>query len=1055
MAGGSGDGLYFISTPVYYVAFSGDLDFNYTIPANVSLPHAFIRLEYHRPSESPVVITSLGLRLGRKTETLRVACGVIEFAGKYTLKMYTRVNGDVLTQTELDVRWPEITMSLPDIHEAQTTSVELRVLSNANCSSRLHRHYLSVLLYHQRDFVRDSLLDTTRADLVHQMNWTEVNKSYMAVRLGCHLFDLDGHYQAVLVSSVPESPVVSRSNVMSVTWSDGYVLSSNKQSAFPCEGGVTLLYTHPPCSAMDKIRLYSFQLMSEGSLASPLERKYVTESVANPDLSRMTFDCGLFNQTSSGFCFVYVSVTRKNIVTEQKQMCLPGYPNSVFPLDGGWSQWTSWTSCSVTCGSGRKSRFRICNDPAPKHGGRFCAGDPVEWTPCELHCPESIPRTPLHSPRFDLNCTCGCTKLEIKDQIIATGRCHGLSVWILKAEPGHVLALRFDYFSLNFTRQWVKIRDGETPSDVLLFSSSTSGYPMEVVTSGPAMRVEFMTHHIKQPTFFSKNATLPIHAHGFIATYETRATLITSTLPVLFQYKKETIMGSIITIVGITVCVVVVIVAVIFVIIQRTIIRRRIKYSIAMTTESPGHLQNTSDHQVSSGPSSSPSSPAINVSMDVPLTNKFKQSNGGKTSRASSTSSSKSSKIKQIKVKNDGINNTSSPRSPGRDILTSPYGIEIIDLDEQTDHRNGSPVKNKVLKVSSAAGSSTQRNVPVSPLSPVTKLDMLNKKRMEKKGAGVNANMDRDITGSSGSQKSGTPSTTKAEVNWPQNEFIKSNLIDSSKFSSDRHKRSGVRPPSEEIPLLDSMTSSLESPSHFNFNNMVKSESTESATTSFVRPLPPKLRRPTSLTESYTSESKAKAEPEIKVGIVSAEATPLPQDSDSKSVQLSSTTTLSTNVIDKSHASSIPSSTASSKQKRQVRQSPSQHSVSSTNSGTKLRRSAFEERQILLPKPDGQSPKFQRHETPNIVSVNGHGDHIKDIASPSKMSKTSSKTTVSSPTRSINTPSETEALELEYDDFVEDDPLSYFDYEETQKLAFRGTEKIGRTPVEEEDEDEV
>ncbi|KAK6975999.1 hypothetical protein BgiMline_022392, partial [Biomphalaria glabrata] len=1040
------DGLYFISTPAFYVIFSGDLDFNYTIPGNVSLPHAFIRLELNKPNESPHIITALGLRLGRKTETLRVTCGVIEFAGKYTLKMYTRVNGDVLTQSDLDVRWPEVTMSLPDTHEAQTQSVELRVLSKANCSSLLHRHYLSIHLYFQRSAPRDSVLDLSQAQIVHSVNFTQVNKTYSALKLGCHLFDLDGYYQAVLVSSASNAPVVSYSNIMYATWSEGYVLGSRSSSAFPCEGALTLFYAHPPCSGMDKIRLHSYQLMSQGSLASPLERTYVTEMVAHPDLSKVTFDCGLFNQTSSGFCFTYVSVTRATVVTEQKHFCIPAYPNSVFPIDGGWSQWTTWTSCSVTCGSGRKSRFRICNEPTPKHGGRFCSGDPVEWMPCEVHCPDAIPRTPLHSPRFDPNCSCGCIKTHPKDQIIATGRCHGFSVWILKSEPGFYFTLKFDYFSLNFTRQWVRIRDGESPSDILLFSSSTTGYPLEIISSGPAMRVEFMTIFAKPTTVttFSTVATLPIHVHGFIATYSVEATLLTSTVPALFQYEKETIMGNIITIVGISVCVVVVVVAFIFVIIQRTIIRRRIKYSVAMSVDSPVH-HHPSDHQVSSGVSSSPSSPAINVGMDVPLTNKHKQSNGGKTSRASSTSSSKSSKLKPAKVKNEGT-------SPA-DVLTSPYGIEIIDIDEQSDVRNNSPVRGKVLKAASA--SACHKNAPVSPLSPVTKLDMLNKKRLEKRGTGVNANMDRDITGSSGSQKSGTPSTTKAEVNWPQHEFAKSTLVDSIRTSSDRHKRSGVRPPSEEIPLLDSMTSSLESPSHFNFNNMVKSESTESATTSFVRPLPPKVRRPTSLTESYSSDSKSKAEPEAATAAVISTLTEglPPQEPDSKSRQLPTVVAPLTTTKTKTHPSSVSSSTAPTRQRRQVRQSPSQSSLSSNKSSTILKRSAFEERQTLLPKPDGQSPKLQRHESPNIKSMNGHD--IKDISSPSRASRASSKNTVSSPTRSINTPSETEGLELEYDDFVEDDPLSYFDYEETQKLAFRGTEKIGRTPVEEEDEDEV
>jgi len=55
-------------------------------------------------------------------------------------------------------------------------------------------------------------------------------------------------------------------------------------------------------------------------------------------------------------------------------------------VDGGWSSWTSYGSCSKACGGGKKKRTRSCTNPRPSCGGRSCAGTSSQEAACNTHC---------------------------------------------------------------------------------------------------------------------------------------------------------------------------------------------------------------------------------------------------------------------------------------------------------------------------------------------------------------------------------------------------------------------------------------------------------------------------------------------------------------------------------------------------------------------------------------------------------------------------------------------------------------------------------------------
>eukprot|EP00794_Sanderia_malayensis_P003734 gene3734-4256_t len=52
------------------------------------------------------------------------------------------------------------------------------------------------------------------------------------------------------------------------------------------------------------------------------------------------------------------------------------------PINGVWSKWTKFDACSKTCGGGKKKRYRGCTNPKPQFGGADCEGKSVDEQSC-------------------------------------------------------------------------------------------------------------------------------------------------------------------------------------------------------------------------------------------------------------------------------------------------------------------------------------------------------------------------------------------------------------------------------------------------------------------------------------------------------------------------------------------------------------------------------------------------------------------------------------------------------------------------------------------------
>lgn len=316
------ESLYTLTAPATYVAFSGDLHVQYSIPSNISLPNAFIRLISLGTNNKPVEITTLSVPLGVSASQLPVTCGIIEYAGDFALRLYMHSDGAMLAERLITVVWPKVDIIIPEEHVALTKGVSVVIKSQARCRSLLHRYSLRLDLVHLGGNASNQ--GSSRSDISYSENLPMFTDSNVLRTFPCYAFDYVGSYQVLYKSSYKSGSVIARSNILRATWSRNYHINFYSNTVFPCNGAVAVLYTQPECPGQDdKIRMFSMVRSTSGSPAAPIEYVYVAERRAVGKNEHVSFDCDLFKKDVTGYCFAYVSIARSGAVMEQKRFCVP------------------------------------------------------------------------------------------------------------------------------------------------------------------------------------------------------------------------------------------------------------------------------------------------------------------------------------------------------------------------------------------------------------------------------------------------------------------------------------------------------------------------------------------------------------------------------------------------------------------------------------------------------------------------------------------------------------------------------------------------------------
>ncbi|XP_041980304.1 uncharacterized protein LOC121733963 [Aricia agestis] len=293
--------------------------------------------------------------------------------------------------------------------------------------------------------------------------------------LRCELFGQAGDYALTLRPAAAARDLVTA--FIKADWSEQFVLNVHGGSVFPCGDGVRALFQYPECAldGADRVRVF-------GRDADRL--RYVAERRVRRGQHTAMFDCRLFSERYPEYCFVYVSQAVTGAVADVRMDCLPTLPLSEGGA-GGWGAWSPWSACPAParCSTRTRSRHRFCDSPPPAYGAKYCEGEAVELAACECTARPWAGDASTVVAEVGAACRCGCVLhlAPVARLLAGSARaCPARSFWLLQAEEGLSVRVRFEAVRLPCAGQGLRARDGDSLAAPLL--ASWDG-PDDVVSS--------------------------------------------------------------------------------------------------------------------------------------------------------------------------------------------------------------------------------------------------------------------------------------------------------------------------------------------------------------------------------------------------------------------------------------------------------------------------------------------------------------------------------------------------------------------------------------------